>query len=243
MDSPNIQKIIDTITEVFSVFDLSYLVSGIATLSLLCYEVSKHQLIDLSNLMGYWCFLLVPVGIYVCGLMSWTVGKTLRKVYLGWSKKRGGYKRDAKDVILKSIGSLQILEQPKECKSCDRINLMDYISYVWTELTKQTKGDTTLSDQLRSIRREWVMETVYEGLAFSSILLSFVAADVLVSALPTLKWYIYILIVALALLLAVVLLSTMLYKTTENGRAYARDLICTYITYIDKPVIVKDLAL
>jgi hypothetical protein len=240
MNSPNIQKIIDTIAEAFSVFDFSYLVSGIATFSLICFEASKHQFVDLSNFKSYWYVLLVPIGIYICGLLSWSIGKAIRSLYLGWSKRRGGYKQDAKNLILKTIGSIQVLEQPKEYKTCDRINLMDYISFIWTELTKHCNSDSTLVVQLRSIRREWVMEAVYEGLSFCSFLFCIVIVDVLFCDFKFNIW-ISVIVVALALIFAFILLSTLLYKATECGRAYARDLICTYITYVDKPIIVKDL--
>lgn len=245
MESPNIQKIIDTIADAFSVFDFSYLVSGIATLLLICFEVSKHELVVLGNLMTYWYFLLIPIGVYISGLVSWTIGKAIRTKYLGWSCKKGGYEKDAITTILKTFEQLQILESPKECKTIESVRFKDYISYIWAVLIKFSIKDD-LQAQLKVIKREWVMEAVYEGLAFSSILLCIVMTDVVISkfsigANP--PWYCYLIIILGTIILAFILLSTMLYKATESGRAYARDLICTYITYIDKPIIVKDLSI
>lgn len=235
MDSPNIQKIIDTLSEALSVFDFSYLVSGIATFALLCYEFSEHNVISTLKVSNGWLFILVPVAIYICGMVSWSIGKLLREwIHIG-KLNFHGYKRDAQEQltsICEEFGNYALLQN---CKSIEKgIELNNYVSFVWDELSKISLSDDSVKSQLKFIRREWVTQAVYEGLIFSSLLFGIIFGIEVNTG--CIIWHI---IIGVLVGLAFVIL--MFYKATESGRAYTRDLIITYLNHSQKPVTPKKL--
>ena len=73
----SVTKIIDKIGEIFTVFDFSYIVSGIASFSIICYGLWQN---DLLGSLGSTSLNVIAAIIftYLCGLLSFTIGKTIR---------------------------------------------------------------------------------------------------------------------------------------------------------------------
>lgn len=72
-----LNKILDRIIDFFSIFDISFLISGIATFSILCYGAWLYDLfIWLGDGIG--CIIYYVVLAYICGLLSFAFGKYVR---------------------------------------------------------------------------------------------------------------------------------------------------------------------
>lgn len=74
----NFQKIIDILSNAFSILDFSYIISGGLTLSIILFDLYWHgyHFFVLNNSITLICGLFFA---YVCGLVSWTLGKFLRR--------------------------------------------------------------------------------------------------------------------------------------------------------------------
>lgn len=233
MDAPNIQKIIDTLSDALNVFDFSYLVSGIATFALLCYEFAKHHVISNPGFSNGWLYIMVPIAIYICGIISWSIGKLLRnKIHLG-KLNFHGYKRDVQEQITSICEEFSKYTPLQNCISIEKeIGLNIYVSFVWDEISKMAIDDNSINIQLKFIRREWVMQAVYEGLIFSSFLFGIICGiEVNIECI--------LLHIIFGISIGLSLAFLMFYKATESGRAYARDLIITYLNHSQKPVQLK----
>lgn len=65
--SANFQKIIDKISEAFSFFDFSFLISGSATFAICCYTLNQLGInISSDNMFLNVCISIV--GVYIAGL-------------------------------------------------------------------------------------------------------------------------------------------------------------------------------
>lgn len=72
-----LNKILDRIIDFFSIFDISFLISGIATFSILCYGAWLYDLfVWLGD--GIDCIIYYIVLAYICGLLSFAFGKCVR---------------------------------------------------------------------------------------------------------------------------------------------------------------------
>ena len=76
----SLNKIVDRIGEIFNVFDFSYIVSGIASLAVISYGLWRYNLLysfdnDLFNVV------FVIIFTYICGLISFVIGKRIRFMY------------------------------------------------------------------------------------------------------------------------------------------------------------------
>ena len=71
--SANFQKIIDRISEAFSFFDFSFLISGSATFAIL-----NRLGMDVSSDSSFLNVCVSIVGIYIAGLISFALGKKIR---------------------------------------------------------------------------------------------------------------------------------------------------------------------
>lgn len=63
----NFQKIIDRISEAFSFFDFSFLISGSATFAICCYTLNRLGM-DVSSDSSFLNVCVSIVGIYIAGL-------------------------------------------------------------------------------------------------------------------------------------------------------------------------------
>lgn len=129
--------------------------------------------------------------------------------------------------------NLAIMHLYRIAKSIEKgIELNNYVSFVWDELSKISLSDDSVKSQLKFIRREWVMQAVYEGLIFSSLLFGIIFGIEVNTV--CIIWHI---IIGVLVELAFVIL--MFYKATESGHACARDLIVTYLNHSQKPITPK----
>ena len=69
-----IYKILDRIVDFFSIFDVSFLISGIATMTIICYGAWLYDLFTWLG-DGFTHILYYAILSYICGLASFAFGK------------------------------------------------------------------------------------------------------------------------------------------------------------------------
>lgn len=158
----SIQKIVDRIYDIFSIFDFSYLVAGIATYLIVCYGLWRYELLKWSDndfLNGTLSVLLS----YLCGLISFTIGKSVRLFHIKYWLFEDVDERFMKcfnDAIIYSRDDnhpLKVYHTVHDCKL--------YYTEMWSFLRQCKEAAPTLS----FVNRYWVMQAVYEGLSVSSL--------------------------------------------------------------------------
>ena len=78
MDLSGLNKVFNTLGDAMGVFDFSFFISGFATFSFSLVEV-YHYIPDILHKLTEWeAIVIVVFVIYLCGLMSWTIGKMIR---------------------------------------------------------------------------------------------------------------------------------------------------------------------
>lgn len=159
----SVQGIIDKLSEGLNFFDFSYFISGFATYCSIVYFVREvfYKTIELP----LWELIVFSlVLIYISGLLSFSIGKRLRTfcVFKSDGNPRKYFKnRGVKPfeyLFMSALKEFQITEiLPSGRKA---------YSMMWLVL-KQKDIDGIFYPYLF---RQWVMQAVYEGLVFSSLL-------------------------------------------------------------------------
>ena len=76
---PSFQKIIDILSNAFSILDFSYIVSGGFTLGIVLFDLHYHYYVFFIRNIS----ITIVCGIflaYICGLSSWIIGRLIRKI-------------------------------------------------------------------------------------------------------------------------------------------------------------------
>lgn len=157
----NFQKIIDTISEAFSILDLSYIISGTLTFLIILLNLHIHDIhLELINnsVMICCCIFLA----YIAGIFSWIVGKAIR-----WSIQRG-INDDFEKIYNETINALGANIDVDTFTPVSKKK--DAYTYMWIELQKNENA----KDRVNFIHRFWVMQAMFEGL-MTSCLVAFAA--------------------------------------------------------------------
>lgn len=158
-----IQKIIDRISDIFTIFDFSYLVSGITTLLMICYGLWHCDMLQWpDNFLIKGTFFVIMS--YLCGLISFAIGKFLRPYYV-ILEGRGNINVRFMEKFRTVVAYGKDSDHPlKECTTEGECKL--YYTEMWSFLRQCEGAASTLS----FINRYWVMQAVYEGLAASFLI-------------------------------------------------------------------------
>lgn len=166
----SLNKIVDRIGEIFNVFDFSYIVSGIASLAVISYGLWRYNLLcsfdnDLFNVVA------VIIFTYICGLISFVIGKRIRFMY----NKIFPIQRGRSRFMSCFNSAIQYVNNRNNQRGIylnrymDEENCRKYYVEMWSYL----RGCEKAAPALKFINRFWVMQAVYEGLATSFLLGTF----------------------------------------------------------------------
>ena len=78
MDLSGLNKIVNTLGDALGVFDFSYFISGFTTFGFLMVKIHYFIPDILHKLTGWEAVVVSVFAIYLCGLMSWAIGKIIR---------------------------------------------------------------------------------------------------------------------------------------------------------------------
>lgn len=167
MDLSGFNKIINTVGEALGVFDFSFFISGFTTFSFLMVEVHHYRPDILYKLTGWEAIVATIFIIYLCGIMSWALGKLIRWVILCIRHlSRHGIRDDLKAVIQETRQGLGIIE--------DSNNYEVLYTKLWIDLSKKEEG----KERIAFINQMWVKRAMFEGLIVSWLVGFIVACDV-----------------------------------------------------------------
>lgn len=175
---PNFQKIIDVLSNAFSVLDFSFIISGMCSFLIIVYDLYCHDIFFFVENIT----LTVACGVffaYVCGLFSWFIGKFIRYRF---HKKEKSFNETYKRAM-DFVDNFHWLEKMEVMKNMNSGKEEAY-SFMWTELEKKEAA----KDKLSFIRRAWVMRAMFEGLITSCLLGIVVLLDLKCSLGDELTW-------------------------------------------------------
>lgn len=162
MELSGFNKIVNTLGDALGVFDFSFFISGFTTFSFLMVELHKYIPDIINKLKGWETIVILILVIYVCGLMSWAIGKRIRCFFLCFKHMSlHGIKEDLKDVMQKTQKGLDINKTSKDYETI--------YSKMWVDLSMNENG----RNRIGFINQMWVKKAVFEGL-ISSWLVGFV---------------------------------------------------------------------
>lgn len=164
------QRIIDTLSNAFSILDFSYTVSGGATLAVILFDWCYVHQNNMEWLLKYGWLLTIVCGIfgvYLLGILSWSFGKFIRQFLFSKVMK----KSDFKTIYANTVSSIREDEE----NASFPLEKSPSLSYegMWIELERIEEA----AQRLKFIHRFWVMQAVYEGLVATWILGIFISID------------------------------------------------------------------
>ena len=207
---PSFQKIIDILSNAFSILDFSYIVSGGFTLGIVLFDLHYH----------YYEFFIRNISItivcgiflaYICGLSSWIIERLIRKIVQNTDKDF----EETYDRTMNALASNALSLSVSDKKLA--------YSYMWIELHKKEEA----KEQIIFMNRMWVMQAVFEGLIFSFIVAIGVLIDLKWGLNKDISWLEFIVI--FAVLLSSVWLSAI--EARRYARTQIREVILSYYSY------------
>lgn len=226
MKELNFQKIIDTIAEAFNIFDFSFIVSGGASyliiFTLLCY---KHLPIIPSTGCEITFFIICSIlVVYVLGLISWSIGKFLRKKWIVFEKDR--------DDTLKNIyNSYKGKDEPSI-----KISSEYFDTYAWTKLISLSDGKSDgINNRLSFLNRMWVMQAVCEGLMGSCCFAIIALGYLIYEDWPiTNGTYETVVIEGLLIIIIIFIAFLLSFSAKSFARTKIKDIYVAYQIFVDK---------
>lgn len=206
---PSFQKIIDILSNAFSILDFSYIISGGFTLGIILFDLHyhKYEFFIHNVLVTIICGVFL---VYICGLASWVIGKFIREIFQSIDTDF----EHTFDEAVRSLGDEFSLPVSNK-------NLA--YSYMWIELYKKEEA----KERVTFINRMWVMQAVFEGLIFS-----FVTAMVVWLELAYSLWrevLCYKVVITLFVLLLLTCLSAI--EARRYARNQVKEVILSYYSY------------
>ncbi len=222
MEKLGLNIIVDSLGNVLSVFDFSFFISGFVTLGFIVIDLHYHGLNGILQLEGWKLIMLCILAIYVCGLMSWSIGKLMRwgGLRIIWGKD--GVKNDFNKIFERTKDAcVNYNDNSGENEKEDTINDVDYTK-MWIEIEK----DPTLASKLSSLNKMWVMVALFEGLSFSWLVGLFVYVDGwLIGKWITSSCNVYHIVLCLVF---IGLSMVSLHRATKYAHDLVQDVVATY---------------
>ena len=229
VSSISVQKIVDRISDAFSVFDFSYIISGGCTFLLLYADLTLiHEFrLAIDN-----TFILILVGIflsYICGLIVWPLGRFLRSL-LCFCYVFPDKEEDFKEVYNQTTTELgtnfKLPDGLRNGSDKERVAF----SYMWSWLQTKVGDVPELHEKIRLIDRYWVMQAVYEGMMGVSFIAIFILIDfyMYVNNDEVVNEIGFIFLIKIAFILDVFCLFVFAKEARSYARTQVRDLIVLY---------------
>lgn len=218
MNTSGIDKIINILGNALSVFDFSFFISGAMTLGFLLLDLYYYGHSGFFKVSGWMAVFIYILAIYVCGLMSWSIGKMMRWCILKliWWKK-GGIHGDFIVLFDKTMKNYVVDRKISDDSSRDTL-----YSEMWVGIEKYPAK----ASKLNYLNKMWVMVALFEGLSFSWLVGLLVYLDGLIIG----KWIVapclFYKIVPCMILIGFTVVS--LHRATTYSRELVKDVISTY---------------
>ncbi|GAB3722384.1 hypothetical protein [Flavobacterium koreense] len=228
------QPILQKLGDFFDIFDLSFIVSGIATgLSILFiyHNLTDEEILkSISELNGYLIFLSIIIA-YLLGLISWVLGKAIRNLFpeISYLSIETLFKANnaENDELYKKYKSYFTesktnSEDSKKNKLKEQEAMRQLYCMLWVKVRENNKALNSFS----LLKRYWVQTATFEGLLFSIVSWSTAFAISLIND-PICNEKLYI-----PIFIAIILVFIVVYKEAINYKKYQMtELVLTYLCY------------
>lgn len=222
MEIVGLNKIVDALGNAFSVFDFSFFISGAVSLGFIALDLHYYGHDGILQLQGWTSVLIYILAIYVCGLMSWSIGKLMRWGLLRLIWGKDGVRKDFEKVYNDTQNNNTKGQQ--DATQVTTGNESNRVSYtkMWIDIEKKPE----LASKLSSLNKMWVMVAVFEGLACSWMVGILVYLDGWLVG----GWLINdsILLKLVPLLVLIVMIVVCLHRATCYSRDLIKDVVTTY---------------
>lgn len=197
-----LNKILDRIADVFSVFDFSFIISGMAAFIMIYtfLSFSYREALLLIDSNNSWIFTIFI--IYILGLIMFALGRYIRQEVFGQKK--------SKYQLFKKYGF--------SSESDEEIDIL--FSQYWNNLRSDSNEKS-----YDYYNRLWVMTAVYEGLAGSVILAFILIILCFCTIVNSCGWLPGILLMIGIFLLICLLVSILFREAKKNAETIIIDLI------------------
>ena len=197
-----LNKILDRIADVFSVFDFSFIISGMAAFIMIYtfLSFSYREALLLIDSNNSWIFIIFI--IYILGLIMFALGRYIRQEVFGQKK--------SKYQLFKKYGF--------SFESDEEIDIL--FSQYWNNLRSDSNEKS-----YDYYNRLWVMTAVYEGLAGSVILAFILIILCFCTIVNSCGWLPGILLMIGIFLLICLLVSILFREAKKNAETIIIDLI------------------
>lgn len=197
-----LNKILDRIADVFSVFDFSFIISGMAAFIMIYtfLSFSYRETLLLIDSNNSWIFIIFI--IYILGLIMFALGRYIRQEVFGQTK--------SKYQLFKKYGF--------SSESDEEIDIL--FSQYWNNLRSDSNEKS-----YDYYNRLWVMTAVYEGLAGSVILAFILIILCFCTIVNSCGWLPGILLMIGIFLLICLLVSILFREAKKNAETIIIDLI------------------
>lgn len=162
-------KIIDRISGILNFFDFSFIVSGLLTYGIILYTADSIISVNFQNYNPGLIVIVSIVLVYICGLMSFSIGKFLKNVI---NKKyfNGVFKETLAFINSKPPqNNDEITEYSNEITEYSKMNEKCY-KIIYSKMYMELRHCEEAKETITHLNRLWMMEAVYEGLFVSFIL-------------------------------------------------------------------------
>ena len=197
-----LNNILDRIADVFSVFDFSFIISGMAAFIMIYtfLSFSYREALLLIDSNNSWIFIIFI--IYILGLIMFALGRYIRQEVFGQKK--------SKYQLFKKYGF--------SSDSYEEIDIL--FSQYWNNLRSDSNEKS-----YDYYNRLWVMTAVYEGLAGSVILAFILIILCFCTIVNSCGWLPGILLMIGIFLLICLLVSILFREAKKNAETIIIDLI------------------
>lgn len=159
--SSALNKIADVIVAALGILDYSYIISGVTSYLVITFTLKQMCLFCFCG-HGKAFYLVALFLSYILGLISWVIGRSVRNT----SSKGNEFQK----IYDETIGNLKC---DKTIFEISKIKSDSYI-LMWKSLypaKKDSENDFHYAiEDLKRIRRDWVMQAVFEGLLGTCII-------------------------------------------------------------------------
>lgn len=216
------QKLIDKISDAFSILDFSYIISGGLIFLIILFDLHKHcQSFMLENMLA-----TVICGIflsYICGLFSWMLGKFIRRNIIGHFYMKIG--EDFQKIFNETIDMASV--SLPEFKKTNNGSFLDIFSLTYEYMWIRLENVKEAHERVNYINRFWVMQAVYEGLIGALFIAIVVLIDLfLIGELKSVIWLVLLLVLMLFIIVFCV------WEARECARTQIKEVILSYRIYV-----------
>ena len=174
-----LKSIFDKLSDFFDIFDLSFLVSGVAlTLSIL-FWLNQRDLYTFQEIQFKGIIIVYILICYIDGMIAFAAGRWIRMGIWEPIKSKCAKKKNRfelfDDYFKKVIEAHRLNNNPMISEYLANTELSNWRLYIrlWAEIRENEKYAKSLS----VIKRYWVMAATYDGLSFFSLIATLIIAD------------------------------------------------------------------